>query len=57
MMLETRLAVREDHRQQDGYVHAGVLATVGDHTAGAAGATLTMTKIAIADLERAADGA
>ena len=37
---ETRLAVREDHQQQDGYVHAGVLATVGDHTAGAAGATL-----------------
>jgi uncharacterized protein (TIGR00369 family) len=32
--------VREEHQQQDGYVHAGVLATVGDHTAGAAGATL-----------------
>ena len=36
----TRLAVREDHQQQDGFVHAGVLATIADHTAGAAGATL-----------------
>ncbi|MCL7942193.1 PaaI family thioesterase [Halomonas sp. ATCH28] len=36
----TRLAVREDHQQQDGFVHAGVLATMADHTAGAAGATL-----------------
>lgn len=36
----TRLAVREDHQQQDGFVHAGVLAAIADHTAGAAGATL-----------------
>ncbi|MDY7115191.1 PaaI family thioesterase [Halomonas sp. SSL-5] len=36
----TRLAVREEHQQQDGFVHAGVLATIADHTAGAAGATL-----------------
>ncbi|MDI5892361.1 PaaI family thioesterase [Halomonas rhizosphaerae] len=36
----TRLAVREDHQQQDGFVHAGVLATLADHTAGAAGASL-----------------
>ncbi len=28
------------HLQQDGYVHAGVQATVADHTAGAAAATL-----------------
>ncbi|MFW6346574.1 MAG: PaaI family thioesterase [Halomonas sp.] len=36
----TRLAVRHDHQQQDGFVHAGVQATLADHTAGAAGATL-----------------
>lgn len=36
----TRLVVREEHQQQDGFVHAGVLATIADHTAGAAGATL-----------------
>ncbi|MFY0990581.1 PaaI family thioesterase [Halomonas sp. C05BenzN] len=36
----TRLGVREDHQQQDGFVHAGVQAAIADHTAGAAGATL-----------------
>ena len=38
---ETRLALAERHLQQDGVVHAGVLATVADHTAGTAGASLT----------------
>jgi len=33
---ETVLTVREQHRQQHGYVHAGVLATMADHTAGGA---------------------
>jgi uncharacterized protein (TIGR00369 family) len=33
---ETSLAVDERHRQQHGYVHAGVLATMADHTAGGA---------------------
>jgi uncharacterized protein (TIGR00369 family) len=37
---ETELAVATRHLQQDGYVHAGVLATIGDHSAGAAAATL-----------------
>jgi len=36
----TRLKVREDHQQQDGFVHAGIQATICDHTAGTAGATL-----------------
>lgn len=36
----TQLTVRQDHQQQDGFVHAGVQATLCDHTAGAAGATL-----------------
>lgn len=39
-LCETRLVVHEDHQQQDGFVHAGVQASVADHTAGAAGATL-----------------
>lgn len=34
------LPLQERHLQQDGYVHAGVQATVADHTAGAAAATL-----------------
>jgi len=37
---ETRLRVAEHHLQQDGYVHAGVMATMADHTAGAAAATM-----------------
>ncbi len=37
---ETTLEVRDTHRQQDGFVHAGVQATIADHTGGAAAATL-----------------
>jgi uncharacterized protein (TIGR00369 family) len=37
---ETELALVERHLQQDGVVHAGVLATMADHTAGTAGASL-----------------
>jgi uncharacterized protein (TIGR00369 family) len=36
----SRLTVREDHHQQNGYVHAGVVGTMADHTAGAASATV-----------------
>lgn len=36
----TTLALADRHQQQDGYVHAGVLTTVADHTAGTAGASL-----------------
>lgn len=34
------LAVEPRHLQQDGYVHAGVQATLADHTAGGAGGSL-----------------
>ena len=37
---ETELVVEPRHLQQDGYVHAGVQATMADHTAGGAAATL-----------------
>ena len=36
----TRLDLNRRHQQQDGFVHAGVLTTVADHTAGTAGASL-----------------
>ncbi len=36
---ETRLEVRDTHVQQDGFVHAGVIATMADHTAGYAAYT------------------
>ncbi|WP_432473138.1 PaaI family thioesterase [Amphritea sp. HPY] len=36
----TQLPLEDRHLQQDGYVHAGVQATLADHTAGTAAATL-----------------
>lgn len=39
-VFETGCPVRPEHRQQDGFVHAGVLATLADHTAGYAAYTL-----------------
>ena len=37
---ETALLLAERHLQQDGLVHAGVLATMADHTSGSAGASV-----------------
>ena len=37
---ETSLEIKDRHQQQDGFVHAGVHATIADHTAGVAAATL-----------------
>lgn len=36
----TLLTLGKRHQQQDGFVHAGILTTVADHTAGTAGASL-----------------
>jgi uncharacterized protein (TIGR00369 family) len=38
----TAISPRAEHLQQDGYVHAGVVGTIADHTAGGAAATLLM---------------
>lgn len=40
---ETALPLATRHLQQDGVVHAGVLATMADHTSGMAGASLIET--------------
>lgn len=37
---ETELDVETRHLQQDGFIHAGVQATMADHTAGGAAATI-----------------
>lgn len=37
---QTELEVGEQHQQQDGFIHAGVQATMADHSAGTAAATL-----------------
>lgn len=36
---QSRVEIDEDHRQQDGFIHAGVMATMADHTAGYSGFT------------------
>lgn len=36
----TRIPLQPEHRQQDGFVHAGVQATLADHSCGTAAATL-----------------
>ncbi len=38
--LESRLKISNRHRQQDHYIHAGVIATMADHTAGYAAFSL-----------------
>lgn len=38
--LESRLKILNRHRQQDHYIHAGVIATMADHTAGYAAFSL-----------------
>lgn len=38
--VRTSLILTKRHLQQDGFVHAGVQATIADHTAGAAAVTL-----------------
>ena len=42
--VETELLIRDSFRQQHGFVHAGVIATLGDHTAGGAARTVTGEK-------------
>lgn len=39
-LCETVLHILDKHRQQHNFIHAGVIATLADHTAGAAGTTL-----------------
>lgn len=48
---ETRLKIRPDHRQQDGFVHAGVIATMADHTAGYAAYTTVSEGFRILTIE------
>jgi uncharacterized protein (TIGR00369 family) len=46
-----RLQIRPDHRQQDGFVHAGVIATMADHTGGYAAYTLVSEQSRILTIE------
>ena len=47
----SRLKIGPDHRQQDGFIHAGVMATMADHTAGYAAFTLVSEKYRVLTIE------
>ncbi|MFH1091863.1 MAG: PaaI family thioesterase [Pseudomonadota bacterium] len=36
----SKIVIRDEHRQQDGFIHAGVMAAMADHTAGYSAFTL-----------------
>jgi len=48
---ESRVAIQEHHRQQDGFIHAGVMATMADHTAGYAAFTTVTEEFQILTIE------
>ncbi len=47
----SRLRVQPNHQQQDGFVHAGVLATMADHTAGYSAYTVVPDNFRILTVE------
>jgi uncharacterized protein (TIGR00369 family) len=47
----TRLLVQDRFRQQDGFVHAGVVATLADHTGGASAWTLVKPEQTVLTVE------
>ncbi|MFX1567555.1 MAG: PaaI family thioesterase [Promethearchaeota archaeon] len=48
---QSRLVIKPEHRQKEGYVHAGVLATMADHTAGYSAYTLVPENMRILTIE------
>lgn len=48
---QSRLQVEKCHRQQDGFIHAGVMATMADHTAGYSAFTIVPEGVQILTIE------
>lgn len=48
---QSRVNIEERHRQQDGFIHAGVMAAMADHTAGYAAFTTVPDEIQILTIE------
>jgi uncharacterized protein (TIGR00369 family) len=48
---QSGVAIEEHHRQQDGFIHAGVMATMADHTAGYAAFTTVSKDYQILTIE------
>lgn len=50
-IFESRLRIRSEHTQQDGFVHAGVIASMADHTGGYAAFTTVSAEFRILTIE------
>lgn len=50
-LFESTLKVNENHKTQDNFIHAGVIATMSDHTAGYAAYTLVADDVRILTIE------
>lgn len=50
-IFESTLAIGENHKTQDNFIHAGIIATMSDHTAGYAAYTLVSEDIRILTIE------
>ena len=48
---QSKVRIKEQHRQQDGFIHAGVIATMADHTAGYAAFTTVSEEFQILTIE------
>ncbi|MFX1298619.1 MAG: PaaI family thioesterase [Promethearchaeota archaeon] len=48
---ETSLNIKNHHLQQDNYIHAGIIATMADHTAGMASLTLVQENQIVLTIE------
>jgi len=48
---KSRLRIRPEYKQQDGFVHAGIIATLADHTAGYAAYTVVPKNLRILTIE------
>lgn len=48
---QSRVDIQGHHRQQDGFIHAGVMATMADHTAGYSAFTLVPENFQILTIE------
>jgi uncharacterized protein (TIGR00369 family) len=47
----SRVEINSEHRQQDGFIHAGVMATMADHTAGYSAFTTVPEDVQILTIE------
>jgi uncharacterized protein (TIGR00369 family) len=47
----SKVRITADHRQQDGFIHAGVMAAIADHTAGYSGFSIVSEQMQILTIE------